>query len=189
MQRSDKTLSNAQKAILKARTGSRLETVEGYFLYCSADITIYQVARLRFSDDTVLDVHNTLESMPIGEPDELEDVGIMSLEPSDGSDIWIPAGEVIETEVLNAPVVRVGVIVDNDLVLRDGMPINEMRFSQALVFDTGTGYVSIDKGPFTEDFLYLRVTGSLERCARDTREDWRCDEPYSDIFTRSVDWL
>lgn len=181
------TLETEERALAASFAGKKVMRIEGYRLDVFEGYVLHQIARIVFSGGSSFDLRNRFETLQL--PDGLaEDAGTLSLGPSK-VDIWHPEGGVITKISVGETVQRVAIVDDEDRISRNGQPVAMISFTQAIAFELESGLLVLDKGEWTDDFMFVRRGDDLDALLTDCSEPWVEGDGWSDSYQRRATWL
>lgn len=183
----NRTLSEKERKLAASLVGAKIEYVEGYHLDIFDDYVLYHTARICIAGRGSVDLDNCFVTLRL--PNGwTEDVGALSLRPSEG-DLWLPEGITLAKVPVGETVRRIAIVDDEDILSSDGRAETTVSYTQAIVFELESEFLALDKGDWTDDYVYVRQGDDPNVLLTDCSAPWIEGNGWSDAYRRMTLWL
>ncbi|SFX36739.1 hypothetical protein [Olsenella sp. kh2p3] len=180
-------LSDEERKLAASLVGTRIEYIEGYHLDLFDDYVLYHTARIGIDGRGSVDLSNGFVALRL--PNGwTEDTGALALGPSAGG-LWLPEGTAPAKLHVGETVRRIAIVDDEDVISKDGRPRATVSFTQAMVLELESGFLALDKGDWTDDYVHVRRGGDPDALLTDCSAPWLEDDGWSDAYRRRTTWL
>ncbi len=84
---------------------------------------------------------------------------------------------------------RIAIVDDEGVVSSDGRAEATVSFTQAIVLEFESGFLALDKGDWTGDYVHVRRGGDPDVLLTDCSAPWIEGDGWSDAYRRRTTWL
>ena len=180
-------LSGKERNLAASLVGTKIEYIEGYHLDVFDDYVLYHTARIGIAGRSPIDAINGF--VPLQLPNGwTEDAGALALRPSAG-DLWLPEGTAPAKLPVGDTVRRVAIVDDEDVLSSGGRTETAVSFTQAIVLELESGFLALDKGDWTDDYVHARRGEDPDALLTDCSAPWIEEDGWSDAYRRRTTWL
>lgn len=178
-------LEDESMALLRSFLGETLDFFEAYIMFEGPD-QVYKTVRIGTGKRTAL-ITNAHQSIPVGPHGELEEVAVMTLGKDHGEELWCPSRKQVTRKVgVGLHVDDIYLVVDTPELTRGDIPVNKLKYLQAIVFRQGGRLIAFDRDIWFDEYITIREGFDIDSLVRDAAGDWHEEPPYGYRFTRDV---
>lgn len=165
----NRLLSDKERNLAASLVGAKIEYIEGYHLDVFDDYVLFHTARIGIAGQSPMDAINGFV------PLQLPNCWTEGAAPAK-----LPVGETVW---------RVAIVDDEDVLSSGGRTEAVVSFAQAIVFELESGFLALDKGDWTDDYVRVRRGGDPDALLTDCSAPWIEGEGWSDAYRRRTTWF